>query len=167
VDIDLDTLKQEIIAYLDASTFAVFRSYPGGLEGMPLICWDCERFPDYRMFLEAAQKLHVELILLATREFEESEIEEEVETLDSCDLSRDERRDYDTRLAKYKKYTGQTCSLELAFDHNSRMYVYEVHPDWYDEFVELSEEIAENLEVAGSDDDEEESGGMGGFYSNN
>jgi hypothetical protein len=166
VDIDLDTLKQEILAFLDASSFAVFRSYPGGLEGMPLICWDCERFPDYRMFLEAAQKLHVQLILVATREFEQSEIDEEVEELDSSDMPRDERRSFDTRLAKYKKYTSQTCSLELAFDHNSRMYVYEVHPDWYDEFVELSEEIAEAVEIGEPGDDEEE-GGMGGFYSNN
>ena len=81
MDIDLDTLKQEILAYLDASSFAVFRSYPGGLEGMSLICWDCERFPDYRMFLEAAQKLHVQLILVATREFEQSEID-----VRHCDL---------------------------------------------------------------------------------
>jgi hypothetical protein len=166
VDIDLDTLKQEILAFLEASNFAVFRSYPGGLEGMPLICWDCERFPDYRMFLEAAEKLHVQLILVATREFEQSEIDEEVEELDSSDMPRDERRAFDTKLAKYKKYTSQTCSLELAFDHNARMYVYEVHPDWYDEFVELSEEIAEAVDMGDSGDDEEE-GGMGGFYSNN
>jgi hypothetical protein len=166
VDIDLDTLKQEILAFLDASDFAVFRSYPGGLEGMALICWDCERFPDYRMFLETAQKMSVQLILLATREFEQSEIDEEVEELDGCDMPRDDRRALDIRLAKYKKYTGQTCSLELAFDYNSRMYVYEVHPDWYDEFVELSDEIAEAVEMGEPGDDEEE-GGMGGFYSNN
>jgi hypothetical protein len=53
--------------------------------------------------------------------------------------------------------------LELAFDYNSRMYVYEVHPDWYDGFVALSEEIAEAQETG----EEDESGGMGGFYSNN
>jgi hypothetical protein len=164
VDIDLDTLKQEILAYLDASEFAVFRSYPGGLEGLPLVCWDCERFPDYRMFLETAHKVSVQLILLAAREFEVSEITEEVEELDTSELPRDDRRALETRLNKYRKYEGQTCSLELAFDHNSRMYVYEVHPDWYDEFVALTEEIAETLESEDSDDD---SGGMGGFYSNN
>ncbi len=166
MDINLDTLKEEILAYLGASSFAVFRSYPGGLEGMSLICWDCERFPDYRMFLETAQKLNVQLILLAAREFQDSELEEEVEALDAAELPRDERRDFDIRLAKYRQFTGQTCSLELAFDFNSRMYVYEVHPDWYDEFVELSDEIAEVLEVEDAGEDEED-GGMGGFYSNN
>jgi hypothetical protein len=165
VDIDLDTLKQEILAFLDASNFAVFRSYAGGLEGMPLICWDCERFPDYRMFLETAQKMNVQLILLATREFEQSEIDEEVEELDAVDMPRDDRRALDAKLAKYKKYAGQTCSLELAFDYNSRMYVYEIHPDWYDEFVELSDEISEAVEM--DEPDDEEDGGMGGFYSNN
>jgi hypothetical protein len=165
VDIDLDTLKQEILAFLDASNFAVFRSFPGGLEGMSLVCWDCERFPDYRMFLETAQKMNVQLILLATRDFEQSEIDEEGDELEACDIPRDERRALESRLAKFRKHAGQTCSLELAFDYNSRMYVYEVHPDWYDEFVDLSEEIAEALDTGEADGDDE--GGMGGFYSNN
>jgi hypothetical protein len=163
VDIDLDTLKHEIVTYLDASSFAVFRSYPGGLEGMSLVCWDCERFPDYRMFLDTAQKMNVQLILLAAREFEQSEIDEELEELEACDLPRDEHRALELRLLKYKQHEGQTCSLELAFDYNSRMYVYEIHPDWYDGFVALSEEIAEAQETG----EEDENGGMGGFYSNN
>ncbi len=165
VDIDLDALKQEILTYLDASEFAVFRSYPGSLEGLPLVCWDCERFPDYRMFLEAAHKVSVQLVLLAAREFEASEITDELEELEASDLPRDDRRALETRLTRFRKHEGQTCSLELAFDHNSRMYVYEVHPDWYDEFVELTEEIADTLESSDSDDDEDN--GMGGFYSNN
>jgi hypothetical protein len=165
VDIDLDTLKQEIVAYLDASSFAVFRSHPGGLEGLPLVCWDCERFPDYRMFLDTAQKMNVQLILLAAREFESSEIDDEIEELEACDLPREEARAIEVRLAKFRKHEGQTCSLELAFDYNSRMYVYEVHPDWYEEFLEMSEEIAELQDTAGSEDEDES--GMGGFYSNN
>jgi hypothetical protein len=165
VDIDLDTLKQEIVAYLDASPFAVFRSHPGGLEGLPLVCWDCERFPDYRMFLDTAQKMNVQLILLAAREFEHTEIDEETEELEACELPRDETRALEIRLAKFRKHEGQTCALELAFDYNSRMYVYEVHPDWYEEFLELSEEITELQET--SEPEDEEDGGMGGFYSNN
>lgn len=165
MDIDLDTLKQEIVAYLDASPFAVFRSHPGGLEGLPLVCWDCERFPDYRMFLDTAQKMNVQLILLAAREFEQSEIDEELEEVEALELPRDEARELELKLAEYRKYEGQTCALELAFDYNSRMYVYEVHPDWYEEFLELSEEISESVDTG--DSEEEGDSGMGGFYSNN
>ena len=46
------------------------------------------------------------------------------------------------------------------------MYVYEVRPDWYDEFLELSDEIATNLPTPGADEEEGDNG-MGGFYSNN
>jgi hypothetical protein len=166
VDIDLDTLKSEILQYLEAAGFAVFRSHPGELEGMPLVCWDCERFPDYRMFLETAQKVNARLILFAAREFEASELEEEVEALEDCELTREDRREYERRLRDYRKHVGVTCSLELGFDHNSRLYVYEVRPDWYDEFLELSDDIATNLPSPGGDD-EADGSGMGGFYSNN
>ncbi len=166
MDIDLDTLKSEILQYLEASGFAVFRSHPGELEGLPLICWDCERFPDYRMYLETAQKVNASLILFAAREFEHAEIEEETEALEECEISREDRREYDRRLREFRQYEGKTCSLELGFDHNSRIYVYEVHPDWYDEFLELSDDIATNM-PSHVEDDEEGDSGMGGFYSNN
>ena len=115
MDIDLDTLKTEILQYLEASGFAVFRSHSGELEGLPLVCWDCERFPDYRMFLETAQKVNARLILFAAREFEASEIDEELEELEDCDISRDDRREYERRLREYRKHEGVTCSLELGF----------------------------------------------------
>lgn len=166
MDIDLDTLKSEIAQYLEASGFAVFRSHPGELEGQPLVCWDCERFPDYRMFLDTARKVNAQLILFAAREFEEDEIEAEMESLEDCELTRDDRREYERRLREYRKHLGVTCSLELAFDHNARLYVYEVRPDWYDEFVELSDEILSNL-PAGGENGEDSGPGMGGFYSNN
>ncbi len=165
MDIDLDTLKSEILQYLDASGFAVFRSHPGGLEGNALVCWDCERFPDYRMFLETAQKADARLILFASREFEASEIDEELEQLEDCDLSREDRREYERRLREFRVREGQTCSLELSFDHSSRMYVYEVRPDWYEQFLELCDEIAENFPASEGDDGDES--GMSGFYSNN
>ncbi len=56
VDLNLDTLKREILEYLESSGFAVFHSHPGGLEGLPMVTWDTERYPDYQMFLEARGK---------------------------------------------------------------------------------------------------------------
>ncbi len=76
MDLNLDTLKREILEYLDASGFAVFHGSPGGLEGLPMVLWDVEQHPDYQMFLEVAQKSGVKLILFATREFETAEVDE-------------------------------------------------------------------------------------------
>ncbi len=164
MDLNLDTLKQEMLAYLEHSGFAVFRSAPGGLEGMPMVLWDAERYPDYQMFLDTARKTGAKMILFAAREFGSPEIEDAVEELDECDLTREERRDLESRLRALRVHDGVTCSLELAFDHHARMYVYEVRPDWYDEFLSIGEEIAVHMpgRVEQEDDD-----GSFGYFSNN
>jgi hypothetical protein len=163
VDLNLDTLKREILEYLDSSGFAVFRSHPGGLEGLPLVTWDTERYPDYQMFLETARKIGCKMIVFASRDFEESEMEEALEELEECDIPADERLDFERRLRGTRGYEGITCSLELAFDHHARMYVYELRPDWYEEFLGICDEISSHLPEELDEDD----ASLGGFYSNN
>jgi len=163
MDLNLDHLKQEILAYLENSEFAVFRSAPGGLEGLPMVLWDAERYPDYQMFLDTARKTGAKMILFAAREFESPDIDEAVEELDECEITREERRDLEARLRALRVHEGVTCSLELAFDHHARMYVYEVRPDWYDEFLSIGEEIAVHM----PSDAEEEDDSSFGYFSNN
>jgi len=163
VDLDLDPLKREILAYLDSSEFAVFHSTPGGLDGLPLVLWDVERFPDYRMFLDVARKAGVKVILFASCDLEASDFEELKEHLEEADLPREDQRDFQKRMRELRAHEGVTCSIELAFDFNSRMYVYELQPDWYDEFINLEEEIMEHIPDGDDDDD----ASLGGFYSQN
>jgi hypothetical protein len=163
MDLNLDTLKQEILEYLEQSEFAIFRSVPGGLEGMSMVLWDTERYPDYRMLLEAAQKAGVKMILFASSEFDIAEIDEVVEQLEECELTREERRDLEARLRDLRVHEGITCSIELSFDLHGRMYVYEVHPDWYDEFLSIGDEISVNL--PGGEEDQDD--GSFGYFSNN
>jgi hypothetical protein len=166
VDLNLETLKGEILDYLAASEFAVFRGHSGGLEGLQVITWDTERFPDYRMFLDTARKVGQKLILFADRELDDEEVEEAVEELEAADLSREEQREFETRIREAHRHVGSTCSLELAFDHNSHLYVYEARPDWYEEFLEACDELTAML-PAGDDAQGEGHDGLGGFYSNN
>ncbi len=163
MDLNLDTLKHEILEYLASSGFAIFHSSPGGLDGLPMVLWDSERHPDYQMFLEVAQKTGVKLILFASREFEAGEIDELSEQLDDCELSREEYREYESRLRDLRAYEGVTCTLELAFDYNSRLHVYEVQPDWFEEFINIEEELMARM----TDDDVEEDDSLGGYYSKN
>jgi hypothetical protein len=167
VDLNIETLKNEILGYLESSDFAIFRSHAGGLEGLPVISWDTERCPDYRAFLDTARKAGEKLILFASRELAEDDIDEALEELVDTEFTRDERRDLEIRLAKAQKHIGATCALELAFGHNSHLYVYEARPDWYDDFLDACEEIDS---VLPKDDDSQGRGsdGLGGsFYSNN
>ncbi len=161
MDLNLDTLKREILDYLDSAGLAVFHNRPGGLEGLPLVLWDTEKHPDYRVFLDVAQKCGAKLVLFAAAEFEASDIEELEAQLDDCELNREERREYESRLRELRVFTGLTCSLELAFDHHSRLYVYELQPDWYDEFGGIEDEI-----MARTPDDEEPDS-LPGYFSKN
>jgi hypothetical protein len=164
MDLNLAALKGEILDYLAASDFAVFHSFSGGLEELPVISWDTERFPDYRMFLDAARKVGQKLVLFATREFEEIEVEEALEGIEEAAIGRDEQRDLERRVRSARRHTGETCTLELAFDYNSHLYVYEVQPDWYEDFLETCDEITTMLPVGDGGDSDD---GLGGFYSNN
>lgn len=163
MDVNLDTLKREILDYLDSAGLAVFRSSPGSLEGLPMVLWDTEHYPDYQMFLEVAQKSDVKLVLFGSAEFELSDIEGLSEHLDDCDLSREEQRDFESRLRALRKYEGVTCTLELAFDYNHRLHVFEVQPDWYEEFLTIEDELMMRM----SEDDVEDDESLGGYYSKN
>jgi hypothetical protein len=167
VDIDLDNLKTEILDYLHASEFAVFRSAPGTLDAMSLIEWDTEAVPDYRQFLDAARKAGKQMIFFSFREFEESEVDEAIEDLKSLDLPREERRSIEKKLLDGRRHIGSICYLELAFEHNAHFYVYGAQPDWHAEFVEANDEV-----LAMMPDDDDPFGGDsenlgGGYYSNN
>ena len=164
MDLNLDTLKREILEYLETAGFAVFRSSPGGLEGLPMVLWDVEHHPDYQAFLEVARQAGVKLVLFAAAEFETADVDELLEQIEDCELTREERREYESRLRELRIFEGVTCSIELAFDLHSRLYVYEVQPDWYEEFLNLEEEI--NSRFA-EDTDVDRGDSLGGYFSKN
>jgi hypothetical protein len=164
VDLNLDTLKLEVLEYLDASGFAVFHGHPGSLEGPPAVLWDSEHHPDYRMFLEVARKAGINLVVFGTREFEAADLDDLLAQLDDCELTREERRDYESRLRELRIFEGVTCSLDLAFDHHSRLYVYEVQPDWYEDFLGVEDEIVSRM---ADEEDVDEGDSLGGYFSKN
>jgi hypothetical protein len=163
VDLNLETLKREMVAYLEASDFAVFYSDPGGLKSMPLVLWDVERYPDYQMFLDVARKAGIKMVLFGAAEFDAADLDELGEQIEEGEFTREEQREFQARIRKLRSHNGAICSLELAFDLHSRLYVYDVQPDWYDEFCDLEEEIM--ARIADNDPDDDES--LGGFYSKN
>ena len=164
MDLNLDTLKQEILEHLESAGLAVFHSSPGALEALPMVLWDTEHHPDYQAFLDVAQKAGSKIILFATREFETSDVDDLLEQLEECEFTREEQRDFESRLREMRIFVGVTCSLELAFDYNSRLYVYEVQPDWYEDFLGVEDEIVSRLV---EDEEEDEGDSLGGYFSKN
>jgi len=162
VDLNLDTLKREILDYLEASGFVVFHSHPGSMEGLPVVLWNTEQYPDFHSFLDVARKTGAALVLFATTEFEAEEIDVVLSQLEDCDLPREERREYESRLRDMRIFAGVTCSLELAFDYNSRLYIFELQPDWYEEFLGIEDEV-----TALAVDDDLDNDSLGGYFSKN
>ncbi len=165
MDLNLDTLKGSISEQLERSDFAIFRHDPGVFDANLVVTWDSETYPDFQMFLDAARKLGVRMILFAAREFEASELTEAEEELEESEMPRDDKREYSKTMHAFRQHAGSTCSIELAFHYETHFYLYEVRSDWYDDFVGITDEI---VAFGGVDDDEVDSeDGMGGFYSKN
>ncbi len=166
MDLNLDTLKRSISEHLERSDFAIFRHDPGNFDANLVVTWDSETYPDFQMFLDAARKLGVKMILYAAREFDEAELSEVEDDLEAYDMPRDDKRDYAKTLDAFRSNVGVTCSIELAFHFETHFYLYEVRADWYDEFVGISDEVTA---FGGMNDDDEvdSDGGLGGFYSKN
>jgi hypothetical protein len=56
---NLDALKTEIEQYLEESGLAVFYGYSRALESAPTVYWDCDQYPDYKRFVQAARTIYV------------------------------------------------------------------------------------------------------------
>jgi len=158
---DLDTLHREIEETLRESPFAVFRSLPRERESS-VVYWDTRAHPDFHGFLQVARKLNVDVLCFHHRSFTTEDVDRALEQLEECELSREEARDLERRLKELRGYTSFTCSLEISFDHQGRIYLYHVNTNWFDDFLAVLDDL-ENLSQAGDGDEPP----MGGLFSNN
>jgi hypothetical protein len=165
---DLNSLKQELLDYLVAEEFAVFRGQPGGLEGIEMIFWDTVSQPNYQAYLNVAKIAGARIIVFAHREFQADELDEAIEQLKDCEFGREELRSMERTLADLRAFVGSTCSVEMAFDYEGRLYVYETSTDWFQTFIDLSDLLmAASSPNAEEDDEDESDGSFGGYYSKN
>jgi hypothetical protein len=168
VTFNLDTLKQELLDYIVSEGFAIFRSQPGAMEGLPSIFWDTEAHPSYQAFLNVAKHADVRIIVFAHREFEAEEIDDALEQLPDCELGREEQRSIERNLSDLRAFVGSTCSIEMAFEVAGRLYVYELVTEWFQTFIDLSELLMAASSAESKDDDEEgPDSAFGGYYSKN
>jgi hypothetical protein len=160
---DLETLRAEMQAHLEKSSMPVFHGYHRMLDSLMQVSWDTERHPDFREFLETASKAGAKLVVFNQDAFMLDQIDEALEELETCDFTREEKRHYETRLRQLQAYEGFTSSLQLSFSLENRVYVFELHTDWY----ESMNDILAELDAASEAQEDEEEGPIGGYFSNN
>lgn len=161
--LDLEALRTEVQTYLEQSEFAVFHGSHHALDSLNEINWDTERHPDFREFLEAARKAGARLVVFHHQAFSLDRVHDALEELEEADFTREEKRAMESRLRQLQDYEGFTCAIELSFSMEARVYLYELHTDWYESLTDI---LAE-LDAATEMDDEEEDGSLGGYFSRN
>lgn len=160
--LDLETLRTEILTHLRMTGMAVFHAAHRSLDPLNQVLWDVERHPDYRAFLAVAEQAGAKLMQFHHQTLSVEQIDGVLDELEDCDLTREEKRAYEKRLRQLREYEGFTCSVELSFCLDSKIYVFEQHTDWYESLTDIVAEIE-----AVSDDGEEDDGSLGGYFSNN
>ncbi len=160
---DLEKLRSEIESHLQQSGLAVFYGFDRALDGMLQIAWDTERHADFREYLQTAQAAGAKLIVFNQQAFSLDQIDAALDQLEECDFTRDEKRQYESRLRQLQSYEGFTSALTLSFSLDGRDYQYEVHTDWYEAFTDILGE----LDAASEEQEIDEDGSLGGYFSNN
>lgn len=159
---NLDTLKTEIEQHLEESGLAVFYGYSRALESMPAVYWDCDQYPDYKLFVKTAQTAGAKVIVFHQRQFSIEQVEDALEQLAGCDMPREEHHELERRLNEMRVYDGFICSIELSFDHEGRAFLFDLRTEWYEELSDMLDEI--HIMNAESDDDD---ASMSGYFSRN
>ncbi|HEV2691098.1 MAG TPA: hypothetical protein VGV35_21225 [Bryobacteraceae bacterium] len=160
---NLDTLKTEIPQYLEESGLAVFHGHPQAAESTPAVYWDCEQYPDYKLFIQTAQAAGVKIVVFHQHRFDSEQVDDALEQLAECEFSGEEQREYKRRLTAMRIHDGQTCSIELSFDYQGRVFIFDLRTEWYDELSDLLQEI----ELISGAPDEDDSSFDGGYFSKN
>ena len=158
---NLDTLKTEIEHYLEDSGLAVFHGYSRALESAPTVYWNCEQYPDYKRFVQAALTAGVKIMVLHQRTFQSEQVDDALEQLALCSLAREEYREFEQQLTSTRAFDGFTCAIELSFDYEGRVFLFDLRTEWYDSLTEVMDEI----QVLAGDKDDDPT--MGGYYSKN
>jgi len=161
--LNLDTLRREIQEDLESRGIIIFNSFPRSSDAASPVYWDTENFPDFGAFLNAAEAVGVRLVTLYARSFDEDLVDEAMDELAAASIDRDERRAIDARLKEMRAYTGFTCQIELSFDLASRVYIFDLRTDWFEELNDLLDRIDES----GIPDHPGDEPPLAGYYSKN
>lgn len=160
---DLESLRTEIENYLRDLGMPVFYGYQPVADNLSEIAWDTKRHPDFKEFVAAAREAGAKLIIFHHHALSLDQVDEALERLEDSELSREEKRNFETRLRQIEPYEGFTCRIEISFSIDSRMYVFELRTEWY----ETLNDIVAELEAVTDEEEQAEDGSFGGYFSNN
>jgi hypothetical protein len=160
--LDLETLRTEILAHLQSTGIPVYHAAHRALDPLTHVYWDVDGHPDYRAFLAVAKQAGAKLISFHHHTLSVDQIDQALDELEDSDLARDDKRSYEKRLRQLREYEGFTCSVELSFSLDAKIYIFEVQTEWYESLTDILAELEAATEEEMEDDES-----LGGYFSNN
>jgi hypothetical protein len=163
--INLDTLKEDILKSLAREHFIVFYGYARAMDDVPTVFWDIEHHPDHEEFLQTAKAVGATMIVFHQQEFSSAMVDDAVDRIGGGELAAEDYRLIEGRLEELRRYDGFTCSMELSFDYQGRVYLFELRSEWFEEYSEILDELEFGMpDEDGSDEDDHP---IGGYFSRN
>jgi hypothetical protein len=159
---NLDSLLPQIYDALTERHLVLFHAEPRD-PGLPTgVYWDVDQHPSHEDFLDAASASGAKIVTLYTRRFSEEQLDEALAQLEDSDIDHKDQKILERQLKDLRVYEGRLCNIELAFTHDSREYVFDVHSEWFDEFGDVMDRIETSYLMP-----EDDSPLDGGYYSRN
>lgn len=160
--VNLESLRTQVEGYLEQAGIPVFHGCSRVIDSPLQVHWNVEEHPDFREFIEAGRKAGAKLVVFAHQAFSLDEVDEALDQLEDSNLSWEEKHNFETRLKELQRYEGFTCLVELSFDIDARVYLYEMRTEWYQSLTEILAELDAAAEL-----EEEDGGPMPGYFSKN
>lgn len=164
---NLDTVKTEIAEFLQSRDFVVFHGFSRMAGSMSVVSWDTGHYTDFRAFLETAQALAVKVVVFNHREFAALAVDNALDRLEDAEMDAEDRRRLERRLRELRVYQGLICAIELSYDYDGRLYLFNLLSDWYIEFLNTADEIDSYLPEEDMEDEGEDEGPIDGYFSRN
>jgi hypothetical protein len=164
MQLNLNSLRAQIEEHLESRRIVVFPSLPRAGDISSTVYWDTSHNADFKAFVAAAEAGGVRLITLFSRELEDELIEETLNQLNQLDMDRDERRTIELHLKEIRAFAGFTCEIELSFELNSRVYVFDLQTEWFSDLNDVIDQIEDLYESEDHEDDNEDDLRLGGGY---
>ncbi len=161
--LELQRLKTEILEYLRSVGLPVF--YCLGIPGDEgFIFWDHAQYPDWRQFIDVAKESGARMFLFSSRDLTLEELQTAREALEEVAAESSEREDAVAFLDSLHQHVGHGAWVRVAWQQDGRRFAYERVAPWYENLLDLLDELSDHLPDLDDEEDNDEPGSRGGYY---
>lgn len=169
---DLDKLKTAAADHIAELGMVLYHGVTRITDEGRIMMWDTRQHPDHKEFLESAAKLGIKLIVMHVRELTRELLDDMKDELEDSTLPPVERRESEKRLKALRPYVGFTSTIELSFDYNETVYLFETHSEFMEEILSIMGELDMSIDPSDDpnpfdDDEDDQTPPRGGFFSRN